>query len=75
MVVVDLHFGSLVMSAEDAFLLAEIYARSEEYKEKWRTSEEGGTTRHVYPNEHQMTIKVITDDLYRMAKLAGKPEK
>lgn len=75
MVVVTLPYGTLVMNAKDAFALAEIYARSEEYKEKWRTAEDGGTTHHVFPNENKMLMNAITDDLYRMAKLAGKPEK
>ena len=75
MVVVTIPYGSLVMDAKDAFVLAEVYARSAEYKEKWRSSEDGGSTYHIFPNEQKMDIKVISDDLYNMAKLAGKPEK
>lgn len=75
MVVVTIPYGSMVMEAKDAFVLAEIYARSEEYTEKWRSADDGGTTVHVFPNHTEMDMKVITDDLYRMAKLAGKPEK
>ena len=75
MVVVMIPYGQLVMEAKDAFALAEIYARSEAYKENWRSTEKGGTTHHVYPNEATVDMKVITDDLYRMAKLAGKPER
>jgi hypothetical protein len=29
----------------------------------------------VYPNEEKYTMQVISDDLYHMAKLAGKPAK
>lgn len=75
MVVVTIPYGSLVMEAKDAFALAEIYARVEEYKEKWRPTEDGGTTVHVFPHKGAMEMKVITDDRYRMAKLAGEPEK
>jgi len=35
----------------------------------------GENTHHVYPNNEALTAKLISDDLYRMAKLAGKPEK
>lgn len=46
--------------------------------EKWQSHEDGGTLYFAYPQESEnniRNIKVIPDTLYKMAKLAGKPEK
>ncbi len=32
-------------------------------------------THHVYPNDKTFGMKLMPDDFYKMAKLAGKPEK
>jgi len=73
MVVVSIPYGDYVMSAEDAFALLKIHEKAERFQEKWRTGG-GGYTYHVYPNDGKMTMHTIPDDMYRVAKLAGKPE-
>ena len=82
MVVIDLGFRSVVLPTEDAIRLAEILAKSEAFEEKYRTKEETersgidtDNTYHVFPQDRQFTMKVISDSLYQMAKLAGKPVK
>ncbi len=73
--VVSLSYGELVMPTEDAVQLLKILERAERYQEKYRNMEDGGTTRHIFTNDNTYHAKMISDDLYRMAKLAGKPEK
>jgi hypothetical protein len=34
-----------------------------------------GSTHHIYPSEESFNAKLLSADMYRMAKLAGKPEK
>jgi len=55
----------------------ELLEKAEAYEEKWRKNEDGGTTYHVYPLDPEKvpSLKLVSDDLYRMAKLAGKPDK
>jgi predicted DNA-binding ArsR family transcriptional regulator len=69
--------NKFVLKTSDAVKLLELLEKAEMYEDKWRKAEEGGTTYHVYPLEPEKvpSLKLISDDLYRMAKLAGKPEK
>jgi hypothetical protein len=79
MVVIDLGYKSYVMSIKDAVALAEILEKAELYESKWVPTEQRGNgpdnTHHVYENDVLVNMKIISDDLYRMAKLAGRPEK
>jgi hypothetical protein len=72
MMIASVPYGDWVLSNEDAFKLAEIFSRSERYREKYRTN--APNTHHVYPQEGKMGMFVISDDMYRMAKLAGEPK-
>lgn len=66
-----------VLNISDAVKFLEIVKKMEVYEENWRKEEDGGTTYHVYPMspEKMPSVKLLSDDFYRMAKLAGKPEK
>lgn len=82
MITIDVGYKSLVMNKEDAMLLIGILERSEVYENKYHSETErkakGMTeqyTYHIYPNESQYSMKIISDDMYKMAKLAGKPVK
>ena len=80
MVVIDFGYNtnSLVMSPKDALAMAEIMQRAEKYEKKYLPGNGGGEssyTYHVWPNLGEISMKIISDDNYRMAKLAGKPEK
>ena len=79
MVVIDFGYNtnSLVMSAVDALAMAEIMQRAEKYEKKYLPGSGGESsyTYHVWPNLGEISMKIISDDNYRMAKLAGKPEK
>ncbi len=79
MIIVELGWKNLVLSNKDAVALAEIISKAELYESIWIRPEDraGGPdhTYHVFANEQQIGMKLISDDFYRMAKLAGKPEK
>lgn len=66
-----------VVKTADAVKILEILEKAERYEDKWQKNEDGGTTYHVWPAgvEDLPTIKLISDSIYQMAKLAGKPEK
>jgi predicted DNA-binding ArsR family transcriptional regulator len=75
MMVVELGYTKYVMSNKDAVTIADILEKAELYEQKWRKEEDGGTTYHVYDNDKQFTLTSLTNSLYSMAKLAGKPVK
>jgi hypothetical protein len=66
--------SQFVLSVKDAVTIAEILQKAEVWREEY-VSGGGGNTFHAYPNEQKISMELVNDDLYRMAKLAGKPEK
>jgi len=74
--VISFGYENYVMDTKDAVTILEFFNSAEIYKEKYRSTAEGGSTHHIYPQsyDNSKTIRVISDDLYRMAKLAGEPE-
>ena len=76
--IITIGYTKYVVDIEDAIKLSEILANAEMYEEKWRKSEEGlsGTTYHVWEQDAHVehTLKVLPTSLYRLYKLAGKPE-
>lgn len=77
MMVMELGYNSIVLPVKDALAVAEIMQRAEKYEKKYRREPGGDTTYmyHVWPNPDEITMKLISDDIYHVAKLAGKPEK
>ncbi len=74
--IVSFSYGELVIPTEDAVTLMKILERAESYRTKYHNNGVGNeTTHHIFPNEAPCHAKLIGEDLYRMAKLAGKPEK
>jgi hypothetical protein len=69
--VISLSYGEIVLPTKDAVTLMEILQKAERYRKKYNDS---NISHHIYPNEDNHNAQLITDDLYRMAKLAGKPE-
>jgi hypothetical protein len=76
-VIVSIGYTDYVFDAPDAIALMAMLDKAEIYQSKYAPKEEGGTTHYIYPQETDRitALKCITDDLYRVAKLAGKPEK
>lgn len=73
MVVLSFNYGEFVLPPKDAITIMEMLQKAERYETKYQSG--GENTHHIYTNNDSFTAKVISDDLYRMAKLAGKPEK
>ena len=73
--IIDLGWSKYVLDLKDAVTVAEVLGSAERYEEQY--VKDAPNTHHIYPNETQTigTIKLIGDDLYRMAKLAGPPTK
>jgi len=72
MMVVTLGYAHYVMQTADAVRLLEILENAERYVHKYRTND--ASTHHVWPNDTTFEAKMIGNDLYSMARLAGKPE-
>jgi len=82
MIVIDLGYRKVALTKEKAMLLMECLESAEIYEEKYwsedRRKELGMTetyTYHVYPNEANFSMQIVSDSKYQMAKLAGKPTK
>lgn len=72
MMIVSLGYSHYVMPTKDAVQLLEILEKAERYVHKYRANDE--STHHVWLNDTVFEAKMIGNDMYRMAKLAGKPE-
>ena len=70
--IVSLSYGEYVMPTKDAVQLMEILNKAERYKKKYDAQ---NPSHHVWTQEDTTFMATLmADDLYRMAKLAGKPE-
>ena len=79
-VVVTLGYKPYVMDPADGVALAEILGRAEMYEKKYHREEgdrDSYYTYHVWAQESDdaFSLSVIPDELYKIAKLAGKPIK
>lgn len=73
--VVKLGYKEYVMDAEKALALLSMLDNAEVYETKW---ENKLTAHYVYEQDNGdfiREIKLIPDALYRMGKLAGKPNR
>jgi len=77
MMVMELGYNSIVLPIKDALAVAEIMQRAEKYEKKYNRGADSNNTYsyHVWANPDEVVMKLISDDIYRMAKLAGQPEK
>lgn len=78
-VMLSLGITSYVLDADKALVLAQMLAGAERYKNVYRARAEGGSLHYVWEPEPidsdgMVSMTVIPDNLYRMAKLAGRPE-
>ena len=76
--VVTLGYIDFIMDSEDALTLLDIVSKAERFKESYRDSKVGGHLYHAWEQdecESKFVARLIPESLYRMAKLAGKPER
>jgi hypothetical protein len=74
--ILSVGYNEYVFELEEAITIVNILAKAERFESKYHTTT-SGRTQHIYENEeHEFgQLKLITDGFYRMAKLAGKPDK
>jgi hypothetical protein len=72
--ILRLNYVDYVLTTEEATRILDVLDKSERYESKYRSS--GSYTHHVWEEVKPETIglTLIPDHLYRVAKLAGKPE-
>lgn len=74
-VIITLGYQKYIMDLDKAVQVMQAFCQMEKYDDVYHKEEDGGTTHHIYPETMAASISVISESLYQMAKLAGKPEK
>jgi hypothetical protein len=81
MVTIEIGYKKIVLPRDKAMMLMECLESSMEYQAKYWSDEKrrelGMTecyTYHVFPNDTQYSMSLISDEHFQMAKLAGKPQ-
>lgn len=72
-VTVKVEYQEYIMPAKDALTFVELLTRAKKYDKRYNP-EVSGYNHYIYDNTNEYEMKVISDDLYNMASLAGKPE-
>ncbi len=73
MMIINIGYEKFALPVRDAVTVAELLQKACSWKENYATG--GESTYHAYPFEGKISMDLISDDLFNMAKLAGKPEK
>lgn len=76
--IIRVGYDQYVMDSEDALKIHEILAKAERYKREYRNRDEGGPLHYVWAQDNEdeaRSFEVMPDNLYRMAKVAGKPDR
>jgi hypothetical protein len=64
-----------VMDSDKALTLLDLLESAELYKEVYRSKEDGGSTFHIFHQDGSLCdVRVLSNNFYNLAKLAGKPE-
>jgi hypothetical protein len=75
--IIRIGYDEFVVEARDALTIHEILGKAEHYHKKYRSRDDGGPLFYVWEQDastDMRSFEVVPDNLYRMAKLAGKPE-
>ena len=75
--IVRVNYKEYIMDTKDALHILDLLSKAERYETKYASATKSKTY-HVYDvalEEKTEHLEVVHDDLYRMAKLAGKPNK
>ena len=64
--------NEFVMDADKALTLLDLLKDAEKYQDKYNKD---GNTFHIFSQDKQLaTLRVLSTNMYNLAKLAGKPE-
>jgi hypothetical protein len=75
-VVIEIGYKKYIVNADEAIKMAAMLSTAEIYETTYQRDSKGeGITMHyVYPQEDmRWHMEIMPDNVYRMAKLAGKP--
>lgn len=75
-VAIEIGYKKYIVNADDAIKMAAMLSTSEVYETKYTKDHKGDsmTMHYVYPQEDmRWHMEIMPDNIYRMAKLAGKP--
>ena len=75
--IVKINYKEYIMDTKDALHILDLLSKAERYETKY-DHDTKTKTYHVYDvalEEKIDSLEIVHDDLYRMAKLAGKPTK
>lgn len=74
--ILSVGYSEYVLDVQDAIAIAEILGKAERYESAYHSGS-SSRTHHIYESEASDlgSLKLIPDGFYRMAKMAGKPEK
>lgn len=79
MVAITMGYGNYVLPASKAVQMMKLIGQAEMYEDKFHPELKGDHsdkyTHHIYANDKTAHMKLLPDAFYKMAKLAGKPEK
>lgn len=72
--IVQVGYTQYVMDTEKAITLLGLLEQAEIYETKW--VDKGANTHHIYEQDNtaMKNMQLLPETLYRLAKLAGKPE-
>ena len=73
---VQVGYRNFVLDGDKALQVLDLLQNAEVYETKWRSESDGGTSQHIYPQDMttgKVEVTYLTDEQYRMYKLAGKP--
>lgn len=71
MMVLRIGFDDYAVPVEDGLKLAEILMRAKRFEVKYIN---GAQSFHAYEHVNEIICRLISDEMYRIAALAGKPE-
>lgn len=79
MIAIQIGYNKYIMENEKALQLVALLEEAEVYEQKYHHRANEGKqsfyTQHVYANEDNFTMELVSTTKYQLAKLAGKPTK
>jgi hypothetical protein len=74
-VVITLGWKKYVVDAQQALMVTDMLSKAEVYESKYTGEDRNLPVYYVYPqDDHRWMMEIMPDNIYRMAKLAGKPK-